>query len=255
LRQVAQCLACAGEGHKAAKKRLKAGEAAGVAKVIGTSKLRTKYESHEAKRALCGAYDLFLADERILPSLPKLLGAPPPRRRSLASVWCRTWALMLLHVSSASCPTALAPECAAAPPPQPGNSLALRTCLAPWCSSVWGGDCWSSPRAPKRLYSDACHGLAACSAEGPVWHNREGSSKRAGAFACMQARRSSGRSGSRCPWTCAAATGARRSSAHWAPRTSSTPAAPASTSGAAPATSTACERMQQRDALARLDAR
>ena len=65
----------AGEGHKAAKKQLKAGQAAGVAKVIGTSKLRTKYESHEAKRNLCAAFDLFLADERILPSLPKLLGA------------------------------------------------------------------------------------------------------------------------------------------------------------------------------------
>lgn len=69
------CGLLAGEGHKAAKKRLMAGQAAGVAKVIGTSKLRTKYESHEAKRNLCAEYDLFLADERILPSLPKLLGA------------------------------------------------------------------------------------------------------------------------------------------------------------------------------------
>lgn len=42
--------------------------------VIGTSKLRTKYESHEAKRNLCKAYDLFLADDRVLPSLPKLIG-------------------------------------------------------------------------------------------------------------------------------------------------------------------------------------
>ena len=42
------------------------------------SKLRTKYESHEAKRALCAAYDLFLADERIIPVLPKLLGALQP---------------------------------------------------------------------------------------------------------------------------------------------------------------------------------
>ena len=42
--------------------------------VVGLSKLRTKYESHEAKRQLCGSYDLFLADERVLPSLPKLLG-------------------------------------------------------------------------------------------------------------------------------------------------------------------------------------
>jgi hypothetical protein len=46
----------------------------GVAKVIGLSKLRTKYESFESKRELCKLYDLFLADDRILPSLPKLIG-------------------------------------------------------------------------------------------------------------------------------------------------------------------------------------
>ena len=39
------------------------------------SKLKTKYESHEAKRQLCNSYDMFAADERVLPSLPKLLGA------------------------------------------------------------------------------------------------------------------------------------------------------------------------------------
>jgi hypothetical protein len=43
--------------------------------VVGVSKLKTKYESHEAKRQLCNSYDMFAADERILPSLPKLLGA------------------------------------------------------------------------------------------------------------------------------------------------------------------------------------
>ena len=42
--------------------------------MVGVSKLRTKYESHEAKRQLCNSYDMFAADERILPSLPKLLG-------------------------------------------------------------------------------------------------------------------------------------------------------------------------------------
>jgi ribosome biogenesis protein UTP30 len=47
---------------------------AGVAKVVGISKLKTKYESYEAKRQLCASYDLFIADERVLPSLPKLLG-------------------------------------------------------------------------------------------------------------------------------------------------------------------------------------
>lgn len=45
-----------------------------LVQVVGLSKLRTKYESHEAKRQLCSSYDLFLADERIIPSLPKLIG-------------------------------------------------------------------------------------------------------------------------------------------------------------------------------------
>ena len=64
-----------GEGHAAAKARVRQeGAAVGVAKVIGLSKLRTKYESHEAKRKLCASYDLFLADDRVLPSLPKLIG-------------------------------------------------------------------------------------------------------------------------------------------------------------------------------------
>ncbi len=47
---------------------------AGISKVVGVSKLRTKYEAPEAKRQLCSLYDIFLADERIIPSLPKLLG-------------------------------------------------------------------------------------------------------------------------------------------------------------------------------------
>ena len=63
-----------GEGHRAAKERLRQEEASGLAKVLGVSKLRSKYESHEAKRQLCHAYDLFLADDRIIPVLPKLLG-------------------------------------------------------------------------------------------------------------------------------------------------------------------------------------
>jgi hypothetical protein len=49
--------------------------------IIGLHKLRTKYESHEAKRQLCGSYDLFLADERVVPSLPKLIGKSFFRKR------------------------------------------------------------------------------------------------------------------------------------------------------------------------------
>lgn len=65
----------AGEGHKAGKAKVREERIAGISKVIGISKLKTKYESHEAKRQLAGSYDLFAADERVLPSLPKLLGA------------------------------------------------------------------------------------------------------------------------------------------------------------------------------------
>ena len=50
-----------------------------VAKVIGLSKLKSKYESHEAKRNLCAQYDMFLADDRIIPLLPKLIGGPSGR--------------------------------------------------------------------------------------------------------------------------------------------------------------------------------
>jgi ribosome biogenesis protein UTP30 len=63
-----------GEGHKEAKNRIKEQKISGVSKVIGISKLKSKYESHEAKRALCNSYDLFVADDRIIPSLPKLIG-------------------------------------------------------------------------------------------------------------------------------------------------------------------------------------
>jgi ribosome biogenesis protein UTP30 len=67
--------------HSAAKARAKAagvlakgGAGVGVSKIIGLSKLKQKYEPHEAKRALCRAFDLFLADTRVLPMLPRALG-------------------------------------------------------------------------------------------------------------------------------------------------------------------------------------
>lgn len=41
---------------------------------MGISKLRTKHKTYEARRLLCDSYDVFLADDRILPLLPKLLG-------------------------------------------------------------------------------------------------------------------------------------------------------------------------------------
>ena len=45
-----------------------------VAKVIKYSKLKTDYKPFEAKRKLCDSYDLFFADKRIVPLLPKAIG-------------------------------------------------------------------------------------------------------------------------------------------------------------------------------------
>ncbi|MCO5561503.1 hypothetical protein L7F22_015124 [Adiantum nelumboides] len=59
--------------QKEAKQKL-AEEGLSIAKVIPLSKLRTDYKAFEAKRKLCGSYDLFLADKSVLPALPKLLG-------------------------------------------------------------------------------------------------------------------------------------------------------------------------------------
>ncbi|CAH9100177.1 unnamed protein product [Cuscuta europaea] len=45
-----------------------------ISKVLKLSKLRTDYKAYEAKRKLCGSYDVFLVDKRIVHFLPKLLG-------------------------------------------------------------------------------------------------------------------------------------------------------------------------------------
>lgn len=45
-----------------------------ISKITGVTKLRTKFKPFEVRRQLCNAHDIFLADERVLPLLPKLLG-------------------------------------------------------------------------------------------------------------------------------------------------------------------------------------
>jgi ribosome biogenesis protein UTP30 len=45
-----------------------------ISKVIDLPTLRTTYSQFESRRALCDAYDFFLADDRIVPSLGKALG-------------------------------------------------------------------------------------------------------------------------------------------------------------------------------------
>jgi ribosome biogenesis protein UTP30 len=45
-----------------------------ISKVIGISKLGKRYKSYESQRQLRSEYDLFLADDRIITYLPKILG-------------------------------------------------------------------------------------------------------------------------------------------------------------------------------------
>ncbi|CAH8269070.1 unnamed protein product [Arabidopsis lyrata] len=45
-----------------------------ITKVIKLSKLKTDYKAFEAKRKLCDSYDMFFADRRIIPLLPRVIG-------------------------------------------------------------------------------------------------------------------------------------------------------------------------------------
>ncbi|KAJ4482543.1 ribosomal protein L1p/L10e family-domain-containing protein [Lentinula aciculospora] len=46
-----------------------------IHKVIGIKKLKGKYKAYDARRALMKEHGLFLADDRVIPLLPKLLGS------------------------------------------------------------------------------------------------------------------------------------------------------------------------------------
>jgi ribosome biogenesis protein UTP30 len=45
-----------------------------VKRVVGVAKLKGKFAPFEARRQLMNEHDVFLADDRIIPMLPKLLG-------------------------------------------------------------------------------------------------------------------------------------------------------------------------------------
>eukprot|EP00871_Galdieria_phlegrea_P005129 jgi/Galph1/5617/GphlegSOOS_G4274.1 len=54
-----------------------------VSKVIGVTKLRKKYSSYALKRQLVQSYDLFLADDRVVPMLSKILGKEFFRKKKI----------------------------------------------------------------------------------------------------------------------------------------------------------------------------
>lgn len=68
------CLIVKTEDKARIKAALAADPVAGLAKVMDLKKLQKNFSRFEDRRALAGAYDLFLADDRILSYLPKALG-------------------------------------------------------------------------------------------------------------------------------------------------------------------------------------
>ncbi|XP_018481031.1 uncharacterized protein LOC108852039 [Raphanus sativus] len=45
-----------------------------IAKILKLSKLKPDYKAFESKRKLCDSYEMFLADRRVIPLLPRLIG-------------------------------------------------------------------------------------------------------------------------------------------------------------------------------------
>ncbi|KAL5704362.1 hypothetical protein ACHQM5_022802 [Ranunculus cassubicifolius] len=66
----------------AAKKKIQS-ENIPVSKVLKLTKLKSDYRPFEAKRKLCSSYDLFFADKRIIPLLPKCLGKEFFRKKKI----------------------------------------------------------------------------------------------------------------------------------------------------------------------------
>ncbi|GAB4828499.1 hypothetical protein Ancab_039337 [Ancistrocladus abbreviatus] len=67
---------------KDAKEKI-ASEGIPISKIIKLSKLKFDYKPFEAKRKLCDSYDMFFADKRVIPLLPKLLGKHFYKKRKI----------------------------------------------------------------------------------------------------------------------------------------------------------------------------
>ncbi|CAI5708288.1 unnamed protein product [Peronospora destructor] len=81
------CLFVKDDDKKRIKETLEKDPVQGVTKVMTVKKLRKNFSRFEDKRALATTYDMFLADDRVLPYLKGPLGTTfLPRRRPLAGV-------------------------------------------------------------------------------------------------------------------------------------------------------------------------
>uniref|UniRef100_A0A7S3GEC6 Ribosomal L1 domain-containing protein 1 n=1 Tax=Palpitomonas bilix TaxID=652834 RepID=A0A7S3GEC6_9EUKA len=85
-----------------------------IKKVVGVQKLREKYKAYEQKRALCSDFDFFLADDRVLPLLPRLIGktfydkkkypiAVDMKKKDLAKELTRALEATYFHINNGNC--------------------------------------------------------------------------------------------------------------------------------------------------------
>src|SRR5690606_10875399 len=61
--------------QRESEQRIQASGVQGITSVLAVTTLRNYFKAFEAKRRLLDAYDLFLADERVIPLLSRLLGS------------------------------------------------------------------------------------------------------------------------------------------------------------------------------------
>ncbi|KAJ6287989.1 hypothetical protein OIU76_025418 [Salix suchowensis] len=73
LKKIPQRVPKSGLNKDGAKKKIQ-NDNIPISKIIKLSKLKTDYRPFEAKRKLCDSYDMFFADKRVVPLLPKMLG-------------------------------------------------------------------------------------------------------------------------------------------------------------------------------------
>ncbi|KAL7411386.1 ribosomal protein L1p/L10e family-domain-containing protein [Mrakia frigida] len=122
-----------------------------VSRVVGVTKLRGKFKPFEARRQLLGEHGMFLADERIVPLLPKLLGKgwfdakkqPVPvclTRKDLKAELERAVSATYMHLTQGTCTSI---KISPLPSHTPSQTLAnLLSAIPQVVSNIKGG--WSS---------------------------------------------------------------------------------------------------------------
>ncbi|KAJ3303778.1 hypothetical protein HDV03_003555 [Kappamyces sp. JEL0829] len=75
----------------------------GLSQVVGVGKLREKFKPFEAKRQLRASYDLFVADDRVLELLPRILGKTFFSKKNTVKAGYADMAIDDLHENLVQC--------------------------------------------------------------------------------------------------------------------------------------------------------